>query len=562
MCGIWAYIRATKQQDPDHNISVPTLFEAYHRIQPRGPDRATFKQLSEFTDVFLGFHRLAIMDKSTRGDQPFVFEYDNKTTYVTTNGEIYNFRELIEKYDLNPQSKSDCEVIPLLYEKIGFEKLLNELIGEFACVIVDVFHDSQTIEVHAMRDPTGVRPLFYGVDTKGFGFSSELKGLLNVVEPSLVTSFPPGHYMTLSILPNSVFSFDVNKYWSSEFPICRSPHSDLDILSTEHLEPVLEGVRDTLKQCVHSMMESDRPLGALLSGGLDSSTIVAHAAEYLRALDKQLHTFSIGMPGSTDEHYARLVAEHCNTIHTHVEFTRQEFLDALEQVIWITETYDITTIRATTGQYLISKWIRENTDIKVLLIGDGSDEICAGYMYFHNAPTPDASHMENKRLINEIYLFDVLRADRGIASNGLEARVPFLDRRFIEYYMAIDPRLRVPQKGMEKWLLRQAHDNGLLPDEVLWRKKEAFSDGVSSKEKSWYEIVQEWADNTYDDAEYNEFVKTCKHCPPPTKEAYHYRLRFHELYSPEMVHVIPHFWLPRWCGDVNEPSARVLEMYE
>jgi len=268
------------------------------------------------------------------------------------------------------------------------------------------------------------------------------------------------------------------------------------------------------------------------------------------------------MPGSTDERYAKLVAKHIGSNHTHITCTQDEFMNALPAVIRITETYDITTIRASTGQYLISKWIANNTDIKVLLIGDGSDELCSGYLYFHKAPNAIESHNENIRLLEDISYFDILRADRCISNNGLEARVPYLDQRFVNYYLSIDPSLRVPINNMEKWLLRESFNTtDYLPPEVLWRKKEAFSDAVSSQERSWFNIIQEYVDKKYtlDDLEYVK--KRYTHNIPLSKESLYFRVIFEMYYGKDLDHIIPYYWLPKWCGNTNEPSARTLDFY-
>lgn len=383
------------------------------------------------------------------------------------------------------------------------------------------------------------------------------------------------------------------------------------------LSGMFYNIRARLIMAVLKRLESDRPLGALLSGGLDSSLVVAIAAQILRLRGApRLRTFSIGIPGSTDRAYAEMVAKHCDTDHTHVEFTIQQFLDAIEHVVIATETWDTTSVRASVGQYLISKWIRENTNIKVLLIGDGSDELTAGYMYFHNAPSPEALHAENVRLIQDIQYYDVLRADRCVAYNGLEARVPFLDHHFVDYYLSIDPSLRVPRaddcracdqkssRKIEKWLLRKSFDShpsdshpsdshpsdsqdsgttgkvatdeeftahltkmfnnevAWLPPEVLWRKKEAFSDGVSSREKSWYQIIQEHVEELYTEEDFKH-PDVQYHIVPPTKEALHYRLLFNKHFHPQAAHVVPYYWMPKWSGDnIKDPSARVLQIYQ
>lgn len=293
----------------------------------------------------------------------------------------------------------------------------------------------------------------------------------------------------------------------------------------------MKRIRETLTQAVQARSRAERPMGALLSGGLDSSLVAGLLAKEFKKRGETLRTFSIGMPGATDKEHAENVAKHIGSVHTHIEFSERDFLDAVEEVVKVTETFDITTIRATTGNYLVGKWISENTDVKVLLIGDGSDELCSGYMYFHSAPDPHSSHLENIRLINDIHQYDVLRADRGVADNGLEARVPFLDKHFIDLYLTIDPKLRIPtttEKGfkMEKALLRDSFlGENLIPDSVLYRKKEAFSDGVSSEDKSWYVILQEWCEKEYSDQDLEESTKL-SYLPPVSKESLHYRKLF------------------------------------
>lgn len=602
MCGIWAFLTTTGSTSSLRTVKAGAkdgkpvnkgdLYNAFTKIKHRGPDRSGFLEVNDFVDMFFGFHRLAIMDKSTEGDQPFVFEFKDgrgqhvRTVYCLCNGEVYNFHQLIQKYDLKVKSVSDCEVIPLIYMEYGFDQLLKDLEAECAILIVDVDHVKEEMIVKAMRDPCGVRPMFYSIDDDGVAFSSEMKGLTDICRPFTITQLPPGSYLDMTI-KNVDGEIDIEnkieEYYNFDFPINKSQQ----MLDKYSLQPVFKGVRDVFEDCVHSMLESDRPLGALLSGGLDSSLVVSIAAKYyMKMYGKKMQTFSIGMPGATDEKYARMVSEHCGTEHTHVEFTTEQFLGALGNVIWATETFDITTVRASTGQYLISKWISENTDIKVLLIGDGSDEVCAGYMYFHKAPTPEDSHRENCKLVREICYYDVLRADRCIAHCGLEARVPFLSRKFIDHYMSLHPDLRMAGKyiedlphdegysgrRMEKWLLRKSFDVRIDPDdpesrmylprEVLFRRKEAFSDGVSSMKKSWYEIIQDMTEKRYDDQFFRQSQSIHQHCSPPTKEALYYRIIFEKMFGRGIDHVIPHYWLPSWCGDITEPSARVLDSYK
>jgi asparagine synthase (glutamine-hydrolysing) len=275
-------------------------------------------------------------------------------------------------------------------------------------------------------------------------------------------------------------------------------------------------------------------------------------------------TISIGMPGSTDEHYARLVSKYIGSTHIHVQLSESDFLNAIDEVIETIESFDITTVRASTGQYLVSKWIaKHHPDIKVLYIGDGSDELFGGYRYFLKAPSPAEYSDEIVRLLQYFKEFDVLRADRGIASNGIEARVPFLDHRLITAVLSIEPKLRMAIGGVEKWLLREAFKGTeLLPNEILFRTKEAFSDGVSSVERSWYKILQEHLETVYTDDQLEKAQIKYTHCPPPTKEALYFREKFCELFGESSSNVIPFFWLPKWVGDIKEPSARILSVYQ
>ena len=547
MCGIWSYFSRK-----DFNNEVD-FYKMFLKLRNRGPDRSKFEYINFMKiHLYLGFHRLSIMDPSVLGDQPFCHRVSqHKTVYTICNGEIYNYKQLIKKYNLKPLSSSDCEVIPLLYMSQGFETVISELCGEYACVLIELDHNTKTVSIKSFTDHTSVRPLFYAKNNDAFSFSSELKGLVSLFKGNEIKRFPPGSYMDLVITKNSM-SYSIESYYNFVY----------DSINITNLDIAKQRVRETLVTCVRERLFANRELGCLLSGGLDSSLVASIASMELKKLGKTLKTFSIGMPGATDEKYAKMVAKHIGSEHTHYTLSNTDFLDALNNVIEATETFDITTIRASTGQYLISKLISEKTNIKVLLIGDGSDELCSGYMYFHNAPTPKDSHDENRRLLKDIHLYDVLRADRGIAFNGLEARVPFLDYRFIDLYMSIDPKLRIPTNGIEKWLLRSSFEGNYLPHEVLWRKKEAFSDGVSSTEKSWFEIIQELANEKYTDATFKNYKKSFEHCPPPNKEALYFRLKFEELFgSDDVCKIIPYYWLPKWCGNITEPSARVLGAY-
>jgi asparagine synthase (glutamine-hydrolysing) len=561
MCGIWLFL-LQKSTDDIKNFLLGT-YDAFMKTAKRGPDRSTFEVLSNPNNIAMGFHRLSIMDPSVKGDQPFKIENGSRTIWTICNGEIYNYNELACKYKMNLTSGSDCEIIPYLYREKGIDILCKELEGEYAFIILDIDMVTGRGDLYACRDRFGIRPMFYSINDTSINFSSEIKSIINREN---VKVFPPRQYMHLTRKEDkwedngfkTYYDFEMHKFTNKFMTL---ENTGLDKIKTK--------IRETFIESVRSKLFSDRPLGCLLSGGLDSSLVASIASRFLKEKGQKLKTFSIGMDGSTDEYYAKLVAKHIDSDHTHIHFEEKDFINAITDVIYATETYDITTVRASTGQYLVSKWISENTDIKVLLIGDGSDELTAGYMYFHKAPTPQELHQENIRLLEDIHFYDVLRADRGIAQNGLEARVPFLDHKFVDLYLSIDPYLRHPLTfKLEKWLLREAFNvDEYLPHEVLFRKKEAFSDGVSSVKNSWYNIVQEFANKKYTDEYFESEKERIKYNSPPSKEALYFRKIWEFLFGeyekfPETSQVIPYFWLPKWCGDIKEPSARVLQVYQ
>jgi asparagine synthase (glutamine-hydrolysing) len=563
MCGIWGYIAL------NGNYSLSQLFKSFMTVQRRGPDRTKLEIINEFVNIYIGFHRLAIMDRSTYGDQPFTLEIkdndNNRSVYAICNGEIYNYKQLVTENKFTLRGGSDCEILPYLYTIYGFEKMLQSLRGEFAVCIIDIDHNNQNIKVHMSRDHTAVRPLFIGQDDNGIAFSSTLDGLLKLVDKSSIRQVRRAEYISYTLTPNNIEL--TNGFYHKLMSSCYTDYTNSSI------QTIKRDIRQTFIDSVLVRLESDRPMGALLSGGLDSSLVVSITAEHFRKNGRKLRTFSIGIPGATDRKYAEMVAKHCGTEHTHIEFTQQDFLDAIPDVMKAIESWDTTTVRASTGQYLISKWINENTDIKVLLIGDGSDELCSGYMYFHNSPTPLDSHNENMRLIEDIQYYDIIRADRCIAYNGLEARVPFLDYNFVDLYLSLPHNLRIPiveetrnTRRVEKWLLRKSFDKlnsegkEYLPADILWRMKEAFSDGVSSCAKSWYSIIQEDVENKYTEEDFKEHT-VANHITPSTKEALHFRKMFNETFDYRVAHIIPYYWLPLWSGDVKDPSARVLSVY-
>lgn len=562
MCGIWALMLKKGETLSSIGLNENDMYNAFDSIKHRGPDSSNYTSYHNL-GLYTGFHRLAIMDKSINGNQPFISKQDNNTIILLVNGEIYNYNELKQNYGLKTISSSDCEVVIELYKLVGFDKTVQMLKGEFAICLFHVNNDNNNIVMHLARDQCGIRPLYISGNEKYVMISSELKGIMS---SNNVRQFEPRTICNISNNENNMYdsSLSVSKWFSFK-------NSELII---NDLETAKESIRNIFEQSILSMINSDAECGCLLSGGLDSSLVSALISKYYKTAGKKLRTFSIGMSGSTDKYYAELVAKHIDSNHTHVEFPNDVWINAVNTVVKVIESFDTTSVRASVGQYLISKYIRENTNIKVLFIGDGSDELTGGYLYFKNAPNKLEYNEEIIRLLSDIHKFDVIRADRCIAYNGLEARVPFLHKDFIKMWMSIKTEFRMPRDGIEKWLLRQAFmGTDILPDSVLTRQKEAFSDGVSSCENSWYSILQEHINKEIDDnmiefAEYDFKYMTrrgayAKHMVPKTKEEYYIRKIFVEHFGNNIntAKLVPYFWLPKWCGDVKDPSARVLNIY-
>lgn len=545
MCGIFLYLN-----NSDEQFDISKIITEFMKIQHRGPNNS---QIYIENNLVVGFHRLAINDLTLNGNQP-MFMHD---VMLTCNGEIYNFKELIEKYDLKCQSHSDCETIIKLYNHLyevhngdinaTMYEICNCLDGEFAFIIYD--HKNNKIIV--ARDRYGVRSLFYSYhkDTKKFAIASELKAIDQLIDN--VEQFKPSSYM---ILDMETFEYNIKKYNIISEPIVENAESNLEV--------IIPNIKNLLIQAVKNRVSNtERPMCCLLSGGLDSSLICGIVSKWFLKDGKKLDTFSIGMKDSTDLRFAKKVADFIGSDHHEVLVTKEEMLYAIEETIRVTETYDITTIRASTPHRLLAKYIKKNTDFKCILSGEMSDEL-GFYLYFKKAPNSEALHNESNRLLEELYLFDNLRADKSISANGLEARVPFSDHKFVKYIQSIDPKLRMSNDKIEKYLLRKAFENdNILPNEVLYRPKTAFSDGCSSEEDSWYIIIQKYIDTIISDEEFtNESIKY-QHCQPKTKESYYYRKIYNKYYKSDKI--IPHFWLPKWCGDedIIDPSARTLEIY-
>lgn len=515
----------------------------------RGPDHSVFQKFGD--NAHIGFHRLAIMDPSPLSNQPYVIEMPNKEVVVfVCNGEIYNYIELNNKYQLGLTRHSDCMVIPLLYKAVGmdYKKFIqlfeNEIKGEFSFVMTFFNPCTNTISnVIAGRDHIGVRPLYYGTYKESILFSSEIKSC-NFFKGN-IKEFAPGTIQRVCYDDDCIMSYiDVQHVeWVSNVVPVYKPYIKY-----------LEDVKLAVANSVRRRLNSDAPIGFLLSGGVDSSLVCSVACRLLGE-GRRIRTFCCGMEGGTDLLYARKVAEFLETDHTEVIFTAEEALAAINDVIYTVETWDTTTIRASVGQYLVSKYISENTDIKVVLVGEGPDEICSSYLFNWYAPSAEHMHYTAVEYVKDIHKYDVKRVDRCVSAFGLEARVPYLDTEFIQAYWEIPSKERVPQtRGIEKWWLRKSFDTEgeppFLPQEVLWRRKEAFSDGISSTHNSWFEIIKQYINVNYG----------------MTEEQY-YTHTFVELFGKRRINIIDKPWQPKWNREGKEvagyvdPSARTLEVY-
>jgi len=532
MCGIWFCLG---------DICTANLNTYINKLKARGPEETRIVSLPH--GGTFGFNRLALNGLSTAGMQPM--SYNN--IHWMCNGEIYNWKELASKYNISTSSGSDCEVLGELYlhSRDSLTHYFQLLDGVYATVIVDLERDIAIIG----RDPYGVRPLFVG-DNKYF--ASELKALHPLckdIKPFLPGSYRVYNLTTLECLENTQYI---------QIPFLKNPEYNT-------IDAAARALRCALEASVKKRLLCERPMAALLSGGLDSSLIASIVQKNLISLGlKPLKTFCIGLAESTDIVYARKVADFIGSEHTEIIMTEDEFFDAIPHVIKDIESYDTTTVRASVGNWLVSKYIKEHTDCKVVFNGDGSDEIFGSYLYFYNAPNDYMYEQEVCRLLKDIHYFDVLRSDRSISSHGLEPRTPFLDRQFVQVALSIDTSLRRPIKGAypEKYILRRAFDDGLtLPSEVLWRTKEAFSDGVSSMQRSWSTIIQEKVESIISSETMLSSAIKYQYCTPKTKEMYWYRTLFEQYYGSTNESCIPYFWMPRWCPEASDPSARVLDIY-
>ena len=555
MCGIWSLVNLKKK-----NLDIVKLFQDFYTLKHRGPDNSYFET---YNDVIIGFHRLAIMDDTFNANQPFILEDNNRTVIFICNGEIYNFKELIELHRLPSHIKNDCMVIPEAYMDMAKQGVTDEFCrfikedvrGEFAFILYEFDRLKNLKKVIVGRDEIGVRPLYYTPETtETLFFASEIKGGLSQTDK--ITEFPPGHIFTYTL--DELDNISCDKY---DFSTVYNTDAAIIPFEAIHLKEVQEAVLNSVRR----RLNADKPFAFLLSGGVDSSLVAAISA---KILGKPIRTFCCGMDEGTDLLFARKVAKHIGSNHTEVFFTPEEGLAAIIDVIRTIESWDTTSVRASVGQYLVSKWIGKNTDCKVVMVGEGPDEVCSSYLFNWYAPNGSSLDLSAKEYVKNIHYYDVKRADRCICRWGLEGRVPLLDKEFIEAYWKIPGAARMPAfKNMEKWWLREAFSQtGLLPDEVLWRKKEAFSDGISG-EKSWYKIIQEYVENLVTDNEMLLAKETFPYCTPQTKEAFYYRKVFCQIFGEDRQEVIPGYWQPKWNKQGQEvteyidPSARVLGVY-
>jgi asparagine synthase (glutamine-hydrolysing) len=571
MCGIFTLL---------NNTSVPLdiIEREFNKGRNRGPE---FSKLdNNYMKMILGFHRLAINGLNDVSNQPLVVN----NIILICNGEIYNYKELFQTMNITPVTQSDCEVIIHLYIKYGIQQTLSMLDGVYSFVLYDnrITNDLNN-KIYIARDPFGVRPLYYLKNKNDkydmrhngnglYGFASELKCLeyFYNLKPDYysIEQFSPGTYSVFNlgskvgarwgpVLENeSHFIPSFSHTWSSLL-INEKDYNNIYYKIASYFNAAIT------KRCI----TTERPIACLLSGGLDSSLVAALVNNYYLShnLPYKLETYSIGLKESEDLKYANIVANYLGTNHTEIIVTEEEMFNAIPEVIKTIESYDTTTVRASIGNYLLGKYISQHSDAKVIFNGDGSDELFGGYLYMHKCPDDIEFDRETRRLLKDIHLFDVLRSDKSISSHGLEPRTPFLDRSFANFILSIPPSFRnhLNKQHCEKFILRNSFasyfiDNQgrqILPDEILWRKKEAFSDGVSSHGRSLFNILQEHIASKMNIENNTDIWKA----DIDTEKKYYKDL--FDSYYPNCSHILPYFWMPKYI-QTNDPSARTLSIYK
>lgn len=550
MCGI-VCVFDTKQKN---EVIRPQILEMSKKIRHRGPD---WSGIYQHDNVIFSHERLAIVDP-TSGKQP-LFTKDKKVA-LAVNGEIYNHQELRSEFpDYEFLTQSDCEVILALYRRDG-KNFLEKLNGIFAFALYDEDNDAYLIG----RDHMGIVPLYMGWDKNGsFYVASELKSLEGVCNK--IEEFLPGHFLY------SKDGQELQQWYKRDW---------IDFDNVKDNETDISAIRKGLEEAVHRQLMSDVPYGVLLSGGLDSTIIAAVTAKFARqriesgdtqeAWYPRLHSFAVGLEGSPDLAAARKAADHIGSVHHEIKYTVQEGLDAIKDVIYHLETYDVTTIRASTPMYLLARVIK-SMGIKMVLSGEGSDELFGGYLYFHKAPSAQAFHEETVRKLGKLHLYDCLRANKSLMAWGIEGRVPFLDKEFMDVAMTINPKDKmITPERMEKWVLRKAFED-LLPESIAWRQKEQFSDGVGY---SWIDTLKQVAEDEVTDemmanAKFRFPINT-----PMSKEEYRYRTIFESHFpSDSAASCVPSVpsvacstpvaleWDEAF-KKMNDPSGRAVKVHE
>jgi asparagine synthase (glutamine-hydrolysing) len=560
MCGIFALLNS-------YGTNNEKIEKQFIKGKSRGPENSTF--VTSYPNITFGFHRLAINGLNADSNQPIVID----GIVLICNGEIYNYKELFKSMpSVTPSTESDCEVIIHLYLKYGFLQMLQMIDGVFAFVLYDNRDNADNKKrLYVARDSLGIRPLYYLKNLNaGYmsdnlsGFASELKCL------DCFVGLNPHQYTVEQFKPGTYSLFEcIKASWSEWKPALLNQVFFVPTFSYgmiikndgEYIDEILKTTSRILNDAVKRQCgATQRPIACLLSGGLDSSLIAALVNEHYKANDQVLETYSIGLLGSEDLKYAQIAAKYLGTKHTEIIVTEQEMFAAIPQVIYAIESYDTTTVRASIGNYLIGKYISENSEAKVIFNGDGSDELCGGYLYMHQCPDDIEFDSETRRLLNDIYMFDVLRSDKCISSHGLEPRTPFLDRTFVNHYLSIPPRFRnhKNQNAREKFLLRSSftfpnfedsEGKQILPNEILWRRKEAFSDGVSGHGRSLFTILQE------------RIAKKLSISTPDIEvEKLYYKQQFAYFFS-NSTNILPYYWMPKYTN-ATDPSARTLDIYK
>jgi len=572
MCGIFALL--------NNNNDINNIKTEFMKGKKRGPE---FSKLEHLVKCVFGFHRLAINGLNDISNQPIIFH----NIILICNGEIYNYKQLYKTIDVSPTTQSDCEIIIHLYIKYGIEQTLLMLDGVFSFILLDIGDERKDNFIFIARDPLGVRPL-YMLENKNevndshqlYGFASELKCLEKFYNDDThnyyIKHFKPGSYSVFKL------EYENQNKWrplikSMMYFVPTFPYSvlskNMSVTISNYQSKIFNLVYNAvLKRC----MTTEREVACLLSGGLDSSIIASIVSNHFRKKGITIETYSIGLADSEDIKYARIVSDYIGSYHTEIIVTEDEMFNAIPEVIEALESYDTTTVRASLGNYLIGKYIAANSQAKVIFNGDGADELFGGYLYMNKCPDDVEFDKESRRLLKDIHLFDVLRSDKSISSNGLEPRTPFLDRTLVNEVLSIPAYFRNHnnfKNQPEKFLLRGAfnghfHDKlgrKVLPSKILTRRKEAFSDGVTSQGRSLFVILQEKIRDHFnkvsdDIVTQNTQVKySIPYEANIETEKKYYKNIFDILY-PKCSYIVPYFWMPKYT-DTTDPSARTLTHY-